>query len=246
MRYTQSFKQTLSSLRASRTFLGVPKRAWVRVLLWSPAALAIYVLSLIVFYSVINPPLSAFMSSHVLSGGTLKHTWVPMEKISRHLPIAVIVAEDAKYCSHNGVDWDAVRLVLSDLEEDRPPRGASTISMQTVKNLFLWSGRSYVRKSLEVPLAYITSLFWSKRRMMEIYLNIVEWGPGVYGAEAASRYHFGKTAVALNSHEAALLAAALPNPIGRRAGRPGPKTRRIGRVVKLRMHGASRFATCLR
>ena len=101
-------------------------------------------------------------------------------------------------------------------------RGASTIPMQTAKNLFLWTGRSFLRKALEMPIAYLMSLIWSKRRMMEVYLNLAEWGPGVFGAEAASRYHFHKSAAALNRHEAALLAAALPSPRVRNPRKPAP------------------------
>jgi monofunctional biosynthetic peptidoglycan transglycosylase len=117
--------------------------------------------------------------------------------------------------------------------------------MQTAKNLFLWSERSYLRKAIEIPLAYLTSLFWSKPRMMEIYLNIVEWGPGVFGAEAASRHHFGKSASRLTRREAALLAAALPNPHVRKAGRPGPRTQRLAQTIERRMPNARSRAACV-
>lgn len=242
-------KQSLQDSRALafvQHIKTIPRKTVLRILALSPLALILYVLILIVAYTIFNPTLSTFMASQVFSGGDVQQKWVTFEKISRHLPTAVIVAEDSRYCEHNGVDWKAVEKVISNLDEDDQPRGASTIPMQTVKNLFLWSDRSYIRKALEVPLAYTTSLLWSKRRMMEIYLNVVEWGPGIYGAQAASRYHFGKSAANLNPNEAALLAAALPNPIVRRAGRPGPRTRRISRVIRQRMRAANGLTACLK
>ena len=159
----------------------------------------------------------------------------------------MIASEDARFCSHHGVDWGAVSDVIDDIVEDvnGAPRGASTIPMQTVKNLFLWPWRSYIRKAFEVPMAYVASALWPKRRMIEIYLNIVEWGPGIYGAEAAARRHFGKSARNLNGGEAALLAAALPNPKVRRAGRPGPLTRAAAQRILSRMRDIGPFVTCV-
>lgn len=246
MRSSNILLERLKILHTSPDFFGIPRKVWFRIFALAPVALVSYVLFLVLAYSVINPTLSAFMASRMFSGETLTHQWVPIERISKHLPTAVIVAEDSHYCKHGGVDWNAVQQAWADYQDNGRPRGASTIPMQTVKNLFLWSGRSYIRKAIEIPLAYTASFFWSKRRMMEIYLNIAEWGPGIYGAEAASRYHFGKSAAYLTSQQAALLAAALPNPIVRNAGRPGPKTRRLGRVIRLRMRAGFRLVGCLK
>lgn len=197
-------------------------------------------------FAVVDPPFTTAMLGEKLAGRTLKRAWVPLEAISPQLPLAVIANEDGRFCEHWGVDWGAVRDAISESRANgRNIRGASTIPMQTAKNLFLWSERSYLRKAIEIPLAYLTSLFWSKPRMMEIYLNIVEWGPGVFGAEAASRHHFGKAASGLTRREAALLAAALPNPHVRKAGRPGPRTQRLARTIERRMPGARSRAACV-
>ena len=124
-------------------------------------------------------------------------------------------------------------------------RGASTISMQTAKNMFLWDGRFAIRKVIELPLALYMDLVWSKRRMIEIYLNIVEWAPGVYGAEAAARHHFKKSAKNLTRREAALLAAVLPNPIKRQAGKPSKRVKSIANRILVRMAGMGPYLTCL-
>src|SRR5690606_8639913 len=125
----------------------------------------------------------------------------------------------SRFCQHAGIDWTELRAVVEAADEDGPSRGASTIPMQTAKNLFLWNGRSYIRKALELPVALYLDLIWSKRKMMENYLNIAEWGEGVFGAEAASRHYFGKSAKNLTRREAALLATALPNPLVRNPGK---------------------------
>ena len=149
-----------------------------------------------------------------------------------------------------GVDWGAVSTVVDDALDGRRTRGASTIAMQTVKNLFLWPDRSYVRKALEVPLGLAADFILGKRRLMEIYLNIAEWGrrPGgtVYGAEAAARHHFGRSAARLTARQGALLAATLPNPKERRAGRPRPGLRALARSVERRARRAGPYVKCLR
>lgn len=199
------------------------------------------VLAVILLYRFVNPPFSNPMIVAKLTGHTIRHKWVPLERISPNLVRAVVTSEDGRFCSHWGVDWAEVGNAIDKAEDSgNGPRGASTIPMQAVKNLFLWQSRSYVRKAIEAPLAYIASFFWPKHRMIEIYLNIAEWGPGVFGAEAAARHHFGTTAARLSSWQAAHLAAALPNPHARNAGRPGPLTRRIARIMqgRVRRYGA--------
>ncbi len=200
-------------------------------------------LVLTLLYAVVPPPASTLMILRLVQGYGLNREWVAYDDISPHLVAAVVASEDARFCSHRGVDWQEVERAL---DSDGRPRGASTITMQLAKNLFLWPGRSYVRKGLELPLAYWLDLVLSKRRLMEIYLNIVEWAPGVYGAEAASRHHFGKSAADLSRREAALLAAALPNPLERTAGRPGPVTRRAAARIERRMRGIGPYLDCLK
>lgn len=189
---------------------------------------------LLLLYRFVNPPGSTRMAADLAGGDSVSHRWLPLREISPNLVRAVIAAEDGRFCYHHGVDWEAVEEAIDTAGADGP-RGASTISMQTAKNLFLWTSRSYVRKALEVPLTYAMELAWPKRRILEIYLNIVEWGPGIYGAEAAARYHFRKSASRLTSEEAARMAAVLPDPIGRDAGRPGPTTARIAALLRRRM-----------
>ncbi len=221
-------------------------RFWLKAIAYLPLVIVVYIFILVCAYRFINPPLSTFMAGRLLSGGQVRQQWVPLENISRHLPAAVIAAEDSRFCEHWGVDWNAVEKVWEDAERGRKLRGASTIPMQTTKNLFLWPGRSYVRKVIEVPLAYVMTLFLPKRRLMEIYLNIVEWGPGIFGAEAAARHHFKTSASKLTPQQAALLAASLPNPAIRKAGRPGPKTQRIANVIVVRMRISREHMGCLR
>jgi monofunctional glycosyltransferase len=172
-------------------------------------ALGLIWLALVVAHIVIAPT-STLMLGRGLIGQNVERRWVPLSSISPELARAIIASEDQRFCQHWGVDFGALREVLSD--EDGPSRGASTITMQVVKNLYLWPGRSYVRKGLEIPMALVVDLLWSKQRVMEVYLNIAEWGEGVFGAEAAARRHFGKAASGLSAAEAARLAAALPNP----------------------------------
>lgn len=193
----------------------------------------------------INPPLSSEMLRAKFMGQSVTHSWVGIEDISSNLIKAVIMSEDARFCYHSGVDWRQVKIAWRQAQQgDKKPRGASTITMQTVKNLFLWSDRSYIRKAIELPIAFLVDLFWPKKRQMEIYLNIVEWGPGIYGASAAAKYHFKKKPAALSTRESAQLAAALPNPIGRRAGRPGPLTRKIASIIQVRMRDAEPWVNC--
>lgn len=151
--------------------------------------------------------------------------WRALEAISPELVRGVIAAEDQRFCQHWGVDFSALREVLA--ESEGPSRGASTISMQLAKNLYLWPGRSYLRKGLELPLAILLDIAWGKPRIMEVYLNIAEWGEGIFGAEAAARAYFNKSADSLTAAEAARLVAALPNPKVRTPERPSRRARRV-------------------
>lgn len=200
---------------------------------------------LMLIYRFVDPPISAMMLRNVLLGRGLDRTWVDFNDISPNLARAVVIAEDAAFCRHAGVDWTAVGEALEDLEDGDKPRGASTLPMQTAKNLFLWPGQSYLRKALEVPLAYFMSLVWPKQRVLEVYLNVAEWGPGIYGAEAASQHHFGVSAASLSRGEAALLVSALPNPRKRDAGRPSPRMLSIANRIQGRVDREAADAACI-
>jgi monofunctional biosynthetic peptidoglycan transglycosylase len=203
------------------------------------------VLGLAILYRWVDPPTSTLMLGQRLAGAPVTQRWVPLERISPNLHLAVILSEDARFCRHSGVDWGELEEAI-ERTRDGVARGGSTISMQVVKNLFLWPSKSYVRKAIEIPLAYVIEAAWSKPRILEIYLNIAEWGPGVFGAEAAARHHFGKPASLLSPREAALLAVALPNPFEREAGSPGAGTRRLADNLLLRMRAARGNAACVR
>jgi len=206
-------------------------RRAVRILVWIAAA----VLLSIVVFRFVNPPTTSVMALSQLRGATVHQRWVPLEQISPELARAVIASEDGRFCVHWGVDWGAVREAIKEGGGLGGLRGASTIPMQTAKNLYLWNGRSYVRKALEAPLAYVMSFIWPKRRMMEVYLNVAQFGPGTYGAEATSRRFFGKSASELTRHEAVLLAAALPNPRFRNPAKPSRRMLIVARAVERRM-----------
>jgi monofunctional biosynthetic peptidoglycan transglycosylase len=146
-------------------------------------------------------------------GLVMKHDWVELEEISPKLQLAVVCSEDQNYLKHFGVDWGAIEKAMKENEKGKRVRGGSTITQQTAKNVFLWQGRSYLRKGLELWFTLLIEVFWSKERIMEVYLNSIEMGNGIYGAEAASQHWFHKSAKKLNKDEAAAIAAILPNPL---------------------------------
>jgi len=143
---------------------------------------------------------------------TASHDWVPLEEISKNMQKAVIASEDANFLTHNGFDFDAIRKAMENNEKGKRLKGGSTISQQTAKNVFLWQGRSYLRKGLEAYFTVLIEFIWGKERIMEVYLNSIEMGTGVYGVEAAAKHWYGKTATDLSKREAAGIAAILPNP----------------------------------
>src|SRR4051794_15507542 len=176
-----------------------------------------------------------------LTGAPVTRQWIDFNAISPALPRSVVGSEDSKFCSHHGIDWDALQDVIDDAEEGEATRGGSTITQQVAKNLFLWPGRSVVRKGLELPLAMWIDLVLPKQRILEIYLNIAELGPsGQFGAEAGSIYAFGHSAATLSPREAALLAAILPNPIRRSARNPSPGVRRLALTYAVRANAVQR------
>lgn len=220
------------------------RRRLVRYGLIGIAALVAAPYLLTLLYVLINPPMSAYMVRQAVAGPGAHWQWRDIEDISPNLLTQVIVSEDARFCTHLGVDWTEVFDAVERADGGRP-RGASTISMQTAKNMYLWNRPAYLRKIFELPLAYYMDFVWGKRRMLEIYLNIAEWGPGVFGAEAAAQYHFGKSAAVLTRQEAAQLAAALPNPIRRDAGSPGPRTSALANRLRARAARERDSAACV-
>jgi monofunctional biosynthetic peptidoglycan transglycosylase len=201
---------------------------------------------LVPLYRVVNP-VSTPMLWRWLTGARVERSYVPIGRMATALPLAVLTAEDARFCIHSGIDWQQIMDAIDEADDLSEARGASTITQQTAKNLFLWSGRSFVRKGLEAPLALWMELVLPKRRILEIYLNVAEWGPdGRFGAEAAARWAFGKAARDLTAREAALLAAVLPNPVIRSARQPGPAVRRLAAVYETRSARAGSIAGCVR
>ena len=201
-----------------------------RVLLWLAAIVVIGPLLLVIVYRFLPPPVTLLQLQRAGEHGVEKD-WTPIGRIDPDLVHAVIAAEDARFCEHNGFDVDAIKKAMDSNERGGRVRGGSTISQQTAKNVFLWPQRSWVRKGLEAYFTMLTEVIWGKRRIMEVYLNVIEMGPGIYGAEAAAQKWFGKSAVNLSRQEAARLAAILPSPLRYKAAAPGPyMRRRAGRV----------------
>jgi monofunctional biosynthetic peptidoglycan transglycosylase len=225
-----------------------PPRRWLSRLFWSVTIVVLVVLLLpyllAPLYRFVNP-VSTLMLWRWATGARVERTFVPIDRMAA-LPATVIAAEDARFCSHYGVDWREIRERLDDVDDIGAVRGVSTITQQVAKNLFLWQGRSFLRKALELPLALWIDLVLPKRRVLEIYLNIAEWGPnGELGAEAGSRYAFNKSVRLINRREAALLAAVLPNPRRRSARQPGPAVRRLAGLVEARAAAQRAAAACV-
>lgn len=190
-------------------------------------------------------PVSLLMVGDLVTLRGYDRQWVPLEDMGSALPHSVMMSEDGQFCSHRGVDWGEFHAVIQRAMAGESARGASTIPMQTVKNLYLWHGRSYLRKALEVPLAIYFDAVLSKRRIMEIYLNIAEWGPNIYGAEAAAQHHFGRPVKGLSARQAALLAVTLPSPATRNPAKPSPGLDRLASVVQRRAARAGGYVDCL-
>jgi monofunctional biosynthetic peptidoglycan transglycosylase len=212
------------------------------------AVLIVFLLPYLItpLYAVLNPVSTVMLWRH-LSGQRVERQYVPISRMSPALPLTVIIAEDGRFCSHHGVDLAEIREALAESDDIDEARGGSTITQQVAKNLFLWQGRSFVRKALEFPLALWIDLILPKRRILEIYLNIAEWGPnGEFGAEAGGRRAFGKSARDLSRYDAAVLAAALPNPVVRNARQPGPGLRRLAGLYVARAAHAPAAADCVR
>lgn len=211
-----------------------PRSWWKRLLRWTGWGLLMLLassLTMVLLLRFVPVPFSALMAQRRVQSWftpgpyTSRHDWVPLEDIAPCMGVAVIAAEDQNFAEHFGFDWKAIEKAVEHNEHSRRKRGASTVSQQTAKNVFLWSNRSWLRKGLEVYFTLLIETLWPKKRILEVYLNSVEFGDGIFGVEAAARSHFGKPAKALRPSEAALLAAVLPNPHKFKASAPSPYIR---------------------
>lgn len=212
-------------------------RRLFRATLWFAAGSV----ALVLVFRVVPPPGTALMVERKIESWIdgepidLQRDWEPWDRISDDLKVAVIAGEDQKFASHHGFDFTAIQAALAHNERGGTIRGASTLSQQVAKNQFLWSGRSWLRKGLEVWFTALIELFWSKERILEVYLNSAEWDEGVFGAQAAARHHFGVDASRLSRQQASLLAAVLPNPRNWSASRPSTYVARRAGWIRQQM-----------
>jgi monofunctional glycosyltransferase len=234
---TQPGDQPKRSERSSRV---------LNLILWALAVILLAPAVFVLVYGIVPPPITPLMVIRSSSDHPRDYRWTPLNRISPQLARAVIAAEDQNFCSHAGFDIEAIKRAWESYgRNDGAVRGGSTISQQTAKNAFLWPGRTWVRKGLETWLTIYVEALWSKRRILEVYLNIAEWGPGVYGAEAAAQFHFGKSAAQLTAHESALLATVLPSPLKWSPSQPGSYVQSRARVNLGRAARLGALADCL-
>lgn len=240
-------QQSYGLVSRVKIWLLLRPQAVLRRLLKITAALIAAPLVLTLIYGLpFVRPVSTLMLWDLVTFNGYSREWKNIDDISPNLKNAVIMSEDGQFCRHHGIDLAQLRGVVEDALEGESPRGASTITMQVAKNLFLWNGRSFLRKALELPLAAYIDLVLSKRRIMEIYLNIAEWGPGgIYGIGAGAEHHFGIDAVTMTRRQAALLTVALPNPVLRKPARPSRGLSNIARLVERRARAAGDYVGCL-
>jgi monofunctional glycosyltransferase len=222
-------------MKRRKSTIGQRKPIWMRRALQVLAALIVLPIIWVIIYRFVPIPGTYLMVQRAIEGDDTRRNMVSLSQISPNLVRSVIASEDANFCSHNGFDWRAIKIAMKSNERGRKLRGGSTISQQTAKNVFLWPQRSYVRKGLEAGFTGLVELFWPKRRIMEAYLNVAEFGPGVFGAEAGALTHFRKHAKDLTPLEAARLAAILPSP---RRWSPTSPSRRVARKANGIVRGA--------
>lgn len=222
-------------------------RFWLRRgLLVAVVLAAIPAILTILYFPYFVHPVSTLMVKDLATFNGYDRRWVSIDNVAPVLVNSVIMSEDGQFCSHRGIDWGELNSVLDDALSGELTRGASTITMQTVKNLYLWHRPlGSVRKLLELPLAVYFDAVLTKRRIMEIYLNIAEWGPNVYGIEAAAQFHFKKPAKSLTARQAALLAVTLPNPAKRNPARPSSGMRRLASLIERRASHAGGYVNCV-
>ena len=207
-----------------------------RIVLLALGGCFIGLVLLVMIYRLVPPPVTPLMLIRAVEGHGLTKSWRPLGVISPQLVHAVMASEDAKFCEHHGFDWEAIDEAWQRYRRGVGKlRGASTISMQTAKNVFLWPGRDWIRKGLEAYFTVLIEFVWGKKRIIETYLNVVEWGPGIYGAAAAAQFYFHKPPSALNAEEAARLAAILPDPLKWSASRPDRYVAERAAIIRERM-----------
>ncbi|WP_306572149.1 monofunctional biosynthetic peptidoglycan transglycosylase [Segatella buccae] len=208
---------------------------WILVGFFVSTILAVVCLR---FIPVFITPLMVIRCVEQVGGGEsikMHHHWVPMEEISRHMPVAVMASEDQRFLKHHGFDYNAIEKAAIHNMKGGKRHGASTISQQTAKNVFLWPGRSWIRKGFEVYFTFLIEMMWSKQRIMEVYLNSIEMGDGIYGVDAVAEYHFNTTASQLSRSQCALIAATLPNPRRFNSAAPGEYMRKRQRQIEHEM-----------
>ena len=227
-------------------------RRLLRVCVWLLCAWLALSWLVVLLLRFVPPPGSAFMLERRIAAWragehdfAIRNRWLAWERLGAELPIALVAAEDQKFPLHHGFDVQAIQDALDEADEGERLRGASTITQQTAKNLFLWGGRSFVRKGLEAYFTVLLELTWPKRRILEVYCNIAEFGDGIYGADAAASAYFHKSPAQLTAHEAALLAAVLPNPRKLHAERPSPYVQRHAEWIErqVRQLGGSGYVS---
>ncbi len=223
-------KKTTKKKSAKKAKVGVLRKQWRKLRYWLRRG-AIWAVSLVILmvllYTVINPPITWTMVGETRRLGQIDRQWVPIEQIAPVMRRSVVAAEDANFCLHWGFDMGAIREAI----EEGGGRGASTLSQQTVKNAYFWQGRSWTRKVMETLMTPLVEIAWSKRRILEVYLNVAEFDEGVFGVEAAARHYFGVGPEALSAVQAARLAAVLPNPKQRSASQPSARLRRRAAAI---------------
>jgi monofunctional biosynthetic peptidoglycan transglycosylase len=233
-----------SNAAASVAVAAPPKRRrWWRRLLWLPVWFVVFTVLQVLILRFVDPPFSTMMAERQMEAFfageddfDLSYDWRDADRISKQLSLALVASEDQRFPTHRGFDFEAIEKARANNAKGRKVRGGSTISQQLAKNLFLWRGRSWVRKGLEAWYTMLIEALWPKARIMEVYMNVIEYGDGVYGAQAASRRFFGKDASKLGPAEAARLAAVLPNPRKYNAAKPGPYVQRRTRAIQRQMN----------
>jgi monofunctional biosynthetic peptidoglycan transglycosylase len=228
----------MSAARAGRA----RRRRWSRWLIGVPLALLALTVVQVLALRFIDPPFSAFMAIRQFDawgegdfGFRIAHDWRDLDGMSANVPVALVAAEDQNFANHFGFDLEAIEKARKSNARGRKVRGGSTISQQAAKNLFLWSGRSWVRKGIEAWYTLLIEALWPKKRILEVYANVAEFGDGVYGTQAAARTYFGRDASRLSAAQAARLAAVLPSPKRYSAARPGPYVQRRSRAIQKQM-----------
>lgn len=220
-------------------FLKILKWVFITFFASSVLAVLIYRWTPVPFTPLMG--IRCLQSLHAGKPPRVEHQWVPLDSMSRHLPVAVIASEDQNFYQHDGFDFGAIKKALDERQQGRRKRGGSTISQQTAKNVFLWPSSSWIRKGFEAYFTVLIECLWPKERILEVYLNSIEMGSGIYGAEAVARNHFGCTAKELRRSECALIAATLPNPLHYSSQHPTPYMRKRQRHILAEMKYVEKF-----